>query len=300
VSPARRLPLLGLVMLAACQAFDDRSPPAPIRARPSLPVFSPPRGFERLRFGVVPWLPAEELVQSHQRLAAYLSKSLGVPVEVQVAPSYTQAVEHVVAGDYDLVELSASAYVAAAGRAALGCLAQSIADGSVTTPGYLVVRDDTSRRQVKDLKGASMGFVDQLSTTGYLQARELIRTQGIDLERDLRRVEFFGNHEAVLLAVRDGRIDVGATFQGALNALKRYRGVDPLTFRIIAKAQRAPRDIFCVREGLPADVAEALTQALLALDGRERAGREILGPLDLNGFQAVDLHLYEEVRSLSP
>jgi phosphate/phosphite/phosphonate ABC transporter binding protein len=304
VSAPKRLGPLALAVLwgwalAACRPFEDRSPPAPPRARPSLPVYSPPRGFERLRLGVVPFLPAPELLESHRRLASYLGKALGVPVEVQVASSFSDAVDRVVASEYDLVELSAAAYLAASRRTSLSCLVQAIADGSVSTSGYLVVRDDSPLREVRDLRGASVGFVDPLSSIGYLYARKLLEDQGLDLRRDLKRTEFFGDHEAVLLAVRDGRVDVGATFQGGLNALRRSRGVDPLTFRIIAKAPRTPREVLCVREGLPAEVAEAIRRALLALDGRERAGREVLGPLDLNGFQAADLRLYEEVRRVA-
>ena len=135
-----------------------------------------------------------------------------------------------------------------------------------------------------------------LSSVTYAQ---VLKDAGFDLSRDFARQEYLGNHEAVLLAVLEGRVDAGATYQGAFAALRRSKGVDPLTFRIIAKTSRTPRDIFCVPPTMPAEVAEAITAALLPLNGRDRAGREILGPLNLNGFTVANDRAYDEVRAVA-
>jgi phosphonate transport system substrate-binding protein len=291
--------LLLVLAVGACAPFEDPAPPPALRDRVTVPVFAPPAGFERLRFGVVPYFAPDTISAAHQRLASYLSKTLSVPVDVVVGGSYSDSIERVARGEFDLVELSPYAYAKASARAKLRCLAQSIADGSATASGYIFVRDDSPRRTLADLKGASVAFVDPASTSGYLYARKLLKDQGIDFKTDLGRTEFLGNHESVLLAVRDGRFDAGATFQGAFAELRRSKNVDPLTFRVIGKTPRTPRDIFCVREAVPEVVAEAITRALLALDGRERAGREILGPLSLNGFRPADDAAYDNVRKVA-
>jgi phosphate/phosphite/phosphonate ABC transporter binding protein len=260
---------------------------------------SPPAGFTRLRFGLVPFLSPGTMKEAHQKLAEYLSKSLGLPVELEVGDSYGDAIERLARGEFDLVELSPLAYANASERMKLDCLVQSIADGSATASGYLFVRDDSSRKTLEDLRGGTLGFVDPMSTSGYLYARKLLKDRGFDLQKDFARVEFLGNHEAVLLAVLEGRVDAGATYQGAFNALKRSKGIDPLTFRVVAKTLRTPRDIFCVRPEVPDAVAEAIREAMLALTGRDRAGREILGPLDINGFTLADDHAYDEVRRVA-
>lgn len=291
---------LGLVVvLAACVPFEQRSPPSPPRVHPTLPAFHPPAGFERVRFGLVPFLSSHTISAAHAHLADYLSGALSVPVEVVVGDSYGDAIDRLVRGEFDLVELSPYTYAVATARVKLKCLVQSIADGSVTTSGYIFVREDSPRRTIGDLKGATFAFVDPMSTSGFLLARKLLSDNGIDYKTDLSRVEFAGNHEAVLLAVMEGRVDAGATYQGAFAALKRSRGVDPLTFRVIAKSARTPRDILCARADLPDEVTEGMTRALLAIDGRERAGREILGPLNLNGFQRADDSAYDEVRKIA-
>lgn len=296
----KALACLGLVVaLGACQAPPERSPPAAPRAKPSRPVFTPPSGFERLRFGLIPFLAPGTMSEAHQKLGEYLSKTLGVPVEILVGDSYGDSVDRLARGEYDLVELSPLAYATATERVQLKCLVQAIADGAATASGYIFVRDDSSRKTLEDLRGGTMAFVDPMSTSGYLYPRKLLADRGLDPEKDFARVEFLGNHEAVLLAVMEGRVDAGATYQGAFSALKRSKGIDPLTFRVVAKTLRTPRDAFCVRPEVPDEVAEAIKQSLLALTGRDRAGREILGPLAINGFREADDAAYDEVRRIA-
>lgn len=295
----RLAPVLLAVLVLGCPAPPERSPPPPRRAIATRPVFSPPAGFTHLRFGLVPFLSPGTMSEAHQKLGEYLSKSLGVPVELGVGDSYGDAIERLARGEYDLVELSPFAYANASKRVKLNCLVQSIADGSATASGYIFVRDDSSRKTLDDLRGGTLGFVDPMSTSGYLYARKLLKDRGLDLQKDFARVEFLGNHEAVLLAVMEGRVDAGATYQGAFNALKRSKGIDPLTFRVVAKTLRTPRDILCVRPEVPDEVAQAIREAMLALTGRDRAGREILGPLNINGFKLADDHAYDEVRRVA-
>jgi len=295
----KRLATMLALLLVGCQPPPDRSPPLPRTPRPARPVFSPPAGFTKLRFGLVPFLAPGTMSEAHQKLAEYLSRTLSVPVEVVVGSSYGDSIERLAAGEFDLVELSPLSYANASQRVKLNCLVQSIADGSATASGYIFVRDDSSRKTLEDLRGGTLGFVDPMSTSGYLYARKLLKDRGLDLQKDFARVEFLGNHEAVLLAVKEGRVDAGATYQGAFSALKRSKGVDPLTFRVVAKTLRTPRDIFCVRPEVPDEVAHAITDALLAITGRDRAGREILGPLSINGFRPAEDSDYDEVRRIA-
>lgn len=288
-----------LLGLAGCAEPPERSPPRPRRAPAMRPVFSPPAGFTRLRLGLVPFLSPETMSAAHQELAEYLSKTLGVPVEIVVGDTYGDAIDRLAAGEFDLVELSPLAYAHATRRVKLNCLVQTIADGSATASGYIFVRDDSSRRTLEDLRGGTIAFVDSMSTTGYLYPRKLLRDRGIDVDKDFAKVEFLGNHEAVLLAVAEGRVDAGSTYQGAFAALKRSKGIDPLTFRVVAKTLRTPRDILCVRPEVPEEVAQAISEALLVLTARDRAGREILGPLNVNGFRTVDDSAYDEVRRVA-
>ena len=70
----KRAWLLPLLALLACKEPEE-PPPTPRRAIVAAPVFSPPAGFTRLRFGLVPFLAPDTLIRVHQRLADHRSKS---------------------------------------------------------------------------------------------------------------------------------------------------------------------------------------------------------------------------------
>lgn len=295
----RRLGVAALLLgLWAC---DKPVAPPPVREVEPAPEvrFVPPEGFTRLRIASTPYLDPQTLQASMQPLAAYLQKHLGVEVEIVAPESYAHVGELMRAGEVDLASFSPLSYVRARQKdPAMVPVVNFISDGSATSAGYVVVRADGPLRSLQDLKGKSFAFVDPSSTTGYLYPSVLLKMKGIDHQRDFSRTLFTGNHEASLMAVYDGAVDAAAIYQGALPALERSRGVDPLSFRIIAKTMRTPKDMFCARAGLPEAVVTQIRRAMLALTVRTEEGRRILGPLNVNGFIPADDALYDSVREV--
>ncbi len=270
----------------------------PPKATPTAPfVFTPPAGFTRLRIGLVPYADPAALKAAHGPLVAWLSAQLKVPIELVMGDNYDDAALKLERGEVDLVEFSPYAYVRAEKRIKLRPLVSVIADGSETAAGYIFVRSDSPRRSIEDLQGASFGFVDPASTSGYLYPMKVFRDRGLNPKTFFGRTEFLGNHEKVLLAVYEGRIDAGATYQGSLASLKRSKNIDPLNFRIIAKTPRTPRDLFCVRSDFPIELSDALKKVLLGLSARDQKGRDLLAPLNMNGFFPANDRLYDGVRA---
>jgi phosphonate transport system substrate-binding protein len=293
-----------LLWMTVVASLGCEQPLAPSTARPRrvnarVSLFSPPAGFTRLRMLVPPVLSKDSLVASYARFNEYLARQLGVPVELSVGETYEAVVATTATNDFDAVMLSPYTYAHAQEKRKLPCLVQMIGDGSATSAGYIVVRDDSPIRSMNDLPGARFGFVDRSSTSGYIYPVKTLLDSGIDPKKHLGSFEFLGNHEAVLMAVLERRVDAGATYQGSLAALKRSKDIDPLSFRIIAKTDRTPRDILCVRPDVPGEVQAELQRLLLMLSVRDRAGREILAPMWVNGFQLADDAAYDGVRRVA-
>ncbi|MBX5482056.1 MAG: phosphate/phosphite/phosphonate ABC transporter substrate-binding protein [Myxococcaceae bacterium] len=284
---------------AGCTQQDLEPPPRQAEPPPD-PDFRPPAGFEKLTLSTTPYLDPEKLNESLQPLASYLSRYLHVPVEVVRANSYAHVGTLMKEGQVDLGSFSPLSYVRAKENdPGLIPLVNFISDGSATSAGYIVVKESSPFQTLEDLKGHSFAFVDPDSTTGYLYAVALMRSRNIDEKTWFSRTEFTGNHEASLQAVYDGRVDAAAIYQGALPALYRNKGIDPLSFRIIAKTRRTPKDLFCVRSGLPKEVVTQIRRAFLALTVRTEEGRRVLSPLNVNGFTQVDEEAYTEVREVN-
>lgn len=76
--------------------------------------------------------------------------------------------------------------------------------------GVIFTRADRNDiRTLSDLKGRIFVAVDRNSFGGWQAAwREMLR-QGLDPEKDLKRLDFAGTHDAVVKAVLEGRADAG-------------------------------------------------------------------------------------------
>jgi phosphate/phosphite/phosphonate ABC transporter binding protein len=288
-------PALTILVLAFCACSNPTYEYLPsVKARAVREAFVPPAGLSKLKLGLVPYVSEATMRATHGKLAAHLGRELGVEVETVVGQDYDAVGELLARGELNFAELSPYVYVRAKQRAKLSPLVMAISDGSDTAAGYIVVRRDSGIQRIDELKGKAFGYVDRASATGYLLPRKFLREHGFDLDKDFSSTELLGNHEAVLAAVAEGRVAAGGTYQGAL-AQARRKGLEPLTFRIIAKTARSPRDLYVARADLPAHVQEAIKRLLLEVTTLTPEGREMLSPMDINGYVPADDRAYADV-----
>jgi len=291
-----------LVLVAAAAACTQHPPdhlPTPSGAQEKPFSFKPPPGITKLRMGLTPHLSRDRMRTTRAPLIAYLSGSLGIPVEMVIGADYDDVGEQLKRGELELAEFSPYAFVRAKQKAKVRPLVSAISAGSSTSGGYIIVRDDSPRRTIEELRGASFGFVDPASTSGYLYPLKLFKDRGIHPDTFFSSTRFVGSHDGVLLAILDGGVEAGATWQGSFGALKSKSGVDPLSFRVIAKMPRTPQDLICVREDLPREVGDAVKELLLRLSMRQKADRDILSSMSVNGYVEPDVEGYAQVERIA-
>ncbi len=259
-----------------------------------------PEGFTKLRFAVTRFLSLAQIEEAYGPVTNYLSRQLGVSVELYAPEGYEASGDAIGRGEADIADLAPLAYVRAKVRYPhIRPFLALIADGSPTYAGYIVVRAASPYETLSDLKGKKLAFVDVDSSSGYLYPSYLLRERGIDPRTFFSSVTFYGTHDRVLDAVLKGEVDVGATYSKAL-AYTRNRGVNPMDYRIIAKTPRIPNDVICARHDLPRSVVDNVAAALLSLTTLTQEGRDVLGrSLQVNGFvRAGDEH-YAGVREIA-
>jgi phosphate/phosphite/phosphonate ABC transporter binding protein len=299
VSGRARLTGFALLFLAGCFSQPESFTPAPRPAASRDPHFKLPPGIDKVRFGLVPHLSPDRMRATRSALAAYLSQGLGVPVELVIGADYDDVGERMSRGEIDIAEFSPFAFVRARRKTRLRVLASAIQSGSATSGGYIIVRDDSPRKTIDDLRGARFGFVDPASTSGFLYPMKLFKDRGIDPATFFASTTFMGSHDGVLLGILDGGIEAGATWQGSFSALKVEKGIDPLEFRVIAKMPRTPQDVLCIRESGSRELGDAITQLALRLNMREKSTRDILSAMSINGYVPADASVYDQVERIA-
>lgn len=248
-----------------------------------------------VRFGITPFYSADVQKKMLEELARYLADEIGVPVVVKPAATYDDAVEMLARGDVDVAQLSPFAYVKAEARIPdLVPLATGVSQGASTYASYLVVRRDAPIRTVEEARGKRLGYVDELSTSGWLYPLLALRERGLDPARDFQLVRV-GSHDGVLAQLRAGTIDVGATSSDTLVGAHGAALAGPV--RVLLKAGRIPYDCIATRRVEDPALIHRLRAAYLRLSVHDARGRAVLEHYDLlNGFMPVPPGHYDDVK----
>src|SRR5437667_6016699 len=251
---------------------------------------------QELNFGFTPVLSEPEMRAEFEPLMTYLSDTLGQRVTLYIAKDYGDVRTQMEKGSVDIGSFSPFAYVDAARGGKIRIIAQSIIDGSATYRGIIVARKDSGIKSIADLKGKRFAFVDHKSASGYVYPRAMLIEKGINPESYLRETIFAGSHDKVIAAVLEGRVDAGATYDGALGVAQRS-GVSTESLVTLAGSDPIPHDAIAVRVGMDDALAKRIQLALIDLDKSE-AGRRVIAnsKKKLTGHVIAEDKLFDVVR----
>jgi len=141
-------------------------------------------------------------------------------------------------GEYDFVIANSSIYVeleALYGVTRIATL-QGMGSGRAATLFGGVIFCKNSRSDITtlaDIRGKTFGAVEENSFGGWRMAWRELRAAGIDPYRDFKELAFVGTHDGVVLAVRDGKLDVGTARSGILEDMAKTGKINPADFKII-------------------------------------------------------------------
>jgi phosphonate transport system substrate-binding protein len=232
---------------------------------------------EELLIGIEPEHNIFEHMKRHRLLAGYLSDQLGVKVNLTIMSRYGEVIKRFKTLKLDGAFLTS--YTATMGIKELGL--EPVANpvnlsGESTSQGYIFVRKDSGIRDVKDMRGKSIVFVDPATMEGYLFPLAYFRWHGVaDCTKFFNRFTSSGSHESAIFAVLDGRADIGAAKNTVFDKLVHNDPSIQQELEIIAQSPKVPEITLCIRDEIDQDVREKMTAVLLQMD-KTPAGREVL------------------------
>lgn len=255
-----------------------------------------PAAARDLKFGFTPVLGQTETRTEFDPLASYLSDAIGQKVVLYVAKNYGDLRTQMEAGAVDIGSFSPFAYVDAARGGKIRIIAQSIIDGAATYRGIIVARKDSGLKTMADLRGKRFAFVDLKSASGYVYPRAMLIEKGINPEGYFKETIFAGDHNKVIAAVLEGRVDAGATYDNA-PVIAKAAGVPTENLVILASTDPIPHDAIAVRAGLDDALAKRIQTALVDLD-KSDAGRRVIAnsKKKLTGHVVAEDSLFDVVR----
>lgn len=253
-----------------------------------------------LRVGFVPSENSAQMAQKVAPLLADLSKRVGMKTVSFVAQDYPGVVEAMKHRKVDAAFLAPLPSVMAEREANGRILLKATRYKREFYYSAIIVRRDSGLRTVKDLKGKRFAFGDPFSMAGNIFPKAVLRSNGLDPDRDVEFVSS-GGHDQTVLAVFNKAADAGAVFAN-----------DPLgkegawSFHLRTPDERSqivpiniskpiPNDTFTVRADLDAGVVAKLKAALLAMSATPGLLHEIY---HLDGLKEAKYEDYESVREI--
>jgi phosphonate transport system substrate-binding protein len=224
----------------------------------------------------IPEEAATEQVRKFGPLVKYLERQLGMKVEFTPVTDYPAAVEVLVNKQVDLVWFGGFTHVQAQIRSGGKVIPIAQREEDTRFRSVFITQTDSGIRQLADLKGKTVSFGSQSSTSGHLMPRSFLLQAGVDPERDFRRVAYSGAHDATIASVVSGKVDAAALDITVWRKFVDENRVDTARVNVFYTTPPFYNYNWSVHADMPAPLRERVTKALLDLSMDTPEGKEIL------------------------
>ena len=247
-----------------------------------------------LRVSAIPDEAPTELQRKFKPLGDYLAKATGLKVEFTPVTDYPASVEGLVNKKIDMVWFGGFTFVQAKVRSKgqVTPLVQRLEDEKFRS---VFVTTSKDINKLEDLKGKTLSFGSESSTSGHLMPRSYLLAAKINPDTDLKRIAFSGAHDATVAAVAGGKVDAGALNISVWEKLVAEKKVDPAAVRVFYTTPGYFDYNWTVRTDMNPALKKKIADAFLALDKSTPEGKEILELQRATKFIPTNTENYGEI-----
>ena len=105
---------------------------------------------------------------------------------------------------------------------------KNINSDNTTTTSFgsaIILPKNSNIKTINDLKRKSIGAVDENSFGGWIMALKELKDHGVD-KKSFKSLKFYGSHDKVVFAVRDGLIEAGIVRSDTLERMEKEELID--------------------------------------------------------------------------
>ncbi len=234
-----------------------------------------------LRVSAIPDEDPTKLLRKSEPLVQYLESKLGMKVKFIPVLDYAATVEGMAAKKLDLVWYGGFTAVQAMHRAGAIPIVQRARDTKFHSKFIANVKSGIN--SIKDLKGHTFAFGSVSSTSGHLMPRYYLLKNGIDPDKDFKRMSFSGAHDATAKWVESGKVDAGALNEAVWKKLVKTGKVDTSKVKVIWTTPSFYDYNWTVGKHIDPVLREKIRDAFMTLDYDKPADRKIM---DLQGAKS--------------
>ncbi|MBA4174250.1 MAG: phosphate ABC transporter substrate-binding protein [Hyphomicrobium sp.] len=245
----------------------------------------------KLRVALLPDENASSIIQNAQPLKKYLEETLKKEVELIVTTDYSSMIEAMRFNRIEVAYFGPLSYVLAKSKApGIEPFAVGVSKGSPTYKGVIIALADGPVKSIADIKGKTMGFGDNASTSSHLIPRAYLARAGLIGETDYK-LAHLGTHDAVARSVQAGQVQAGGLSQEIFNVLVSKGTIDGTKVKVLAESDPIPNYPMVMQGSLAPALRDAIRKAFIEL--KDAA---ILKTFRAEGFVATDDKAYDILR----
>ncbi|MBD1930779.1 MULTISPECIES: putative selenate ABC transporter substrate-binding protein [Cyanophyceae] len=262
---------------------------------------------QALEIGAIPDQDPQKLQRQYDKLATYLEKELGVPVEYKPVTDYTAAVTAFKVGDLDLVWFGGLTGVQARLQVP-GAEAIAQRDIDEKFHSLFIANKKTGLKPFKDiadlkqLKGRTFTFGSESSTSGRLMPQYFLQQAGLKLEDFKGEVGFSGDHDKTIKLVEVGSFDAGAVNESVWKKRVDAKEVDLNKVEVLWETPSYYDYHWVihpdVKQRYGEDFVKKVQNAFLKLDPNVPEQKEILGLLQATKFIPTQNSNYAQIEDI--
>lgn len=224
---------------------------------------------------------------------SYLEQRLLRRVVFVQRGSYREIADMVVNGKLDFAWVCGYPYVRY--RPGMRLVAVPVFKGKPLYQSYVIVpRPDTSTKSLLDLKGKIYAFSDPLSNSGWLAPQAELKRAGVEPSTFFRKTFFTWAHRKVVEAVADGLAQGGSVDGYVWETLNVLHPHLTARTRVVQKSAEYGFPPIVARQNISPKALDEMRSVLLRMN-RDTTGQGLLKRLNLDGFEAGDDALYEDI-----
>ncbi|NJK95981.1 MAG: phosphate/phosphite/phosphonate ABC transporter substrate-binding protein [Bacteroidales bacterium] len=253
----------------------------------------------------------QEVFRQREPIRLYLERKLGVPVKYYRVNGYAPIIEALRAKKIHFGTMSPFPYLIARKKAnvsAIIFLGNPDGTSSGLYKSCILTRKSSGLTNLEDIKKRistlTLAFVDPASTSGHIIPHNYFLSQGINPDKDFKKVIFASNQIAGVLTLYAGKVDVACVQTTIVEAIHKLNPkASPNDFNYIWVSEAIPPSAYCIRNDISPEFRQNVINAYMDMKKDSAAWRAVKVqrekhyagnlPLDSLSFVPVREEVYE-------
>ncbi len=253
-----------------------------------------------LKIGLIPEQNVFKQVKRYKPIGEYIEEKTGIKIEFTILSRYGNIIDNFVKEQMDGAFWGGFTGAMAIKKLEVEPIARPLwFNGTSTYHGYIFMRKDSGIRNVADMKGKNIAFVEKATMAGYIFPLAYFKEHGVnDIDKYFKEYFFAGSHDATIMAVLDGKAEIGCAKNTIFELFLRKDPRIKKELYIIAKSPEVPSNCLCVKRHISPEIKRQLRKTLLNMHNDPK-GREVLREFGAMGFIETTVEDYKTVLNIT-